>query len=107
MIGSPVYHGSYSSASRNFHDYCPKDEFANPAVGLAVTAGDGSYGPTLEHPRSTVRGVHGHTVPEQVGIRRASGTFDGVALTDADTRRRLDDLATAVVSEARRLLLEA
>lgn len=107
VIGSPVYHGSYSSTFRNFHDYCSKDEFEDTAVGLVATAGGGSYGPTLEHLRSTVRGVHGHTVPEQVGIRGASGKFDGAELTDADIRRRLDDLADAVVAEARRLHPEA
>jgi NAD(P)H-dependent FMN reductase len=107
VIGSPVYHGSYSSTFRNFHDYCSKDEFEDTAVGLVATAGGGSYGPTLEHLRSTVRGVHGHTVPEQVGIRGASGKFDGAELTDADIRRRLDGLADAVVAEARRLHPEA
>jgi NAD(P)H-dependent FMN reductase len=103
VIGSPEYHGLYSSTFRNFHDYCSKDKFAGTAVGLVATAGGRSYGPTLEYLRSTVPGVHGHTVLEQVGIRGASGTFDGAALTDDDTRRRLDDLAAAVVTEARRL----
>ena len=36
VIGSPVYHGSYSSTFRNFHDYCSKDEFADTAVGLVA-----------------------------------------------------------------------
>ncbi|MGQ4556413.1 NAD(P)H-dependent oxidoreductase [Halobellus sp. GM3] len=107
VIGSPVYHGSYSSTFRNFHDYCSKDEYRNTAVGLVATAGGGSYGPALEHLRSTVRGVHGHTVPEQVGIRGASDAFDGETLTDADIRRRLGGLAGAVVDEARRLHPEA
>jgi len=103
VIGSPVYHGSYSSTFRNFHDYCSKDEYEDTAVGLVATAGGGSYGATLEHLRSTVRGVHGHTVPEQVGIRGASRKFDGGTLTDPDARRRLEELGEAVVSEARRL----
>ncbi|MFC6873880.1 NADPH-dependent FMN reductase [Halobellus marinus] len=103
VIGSPVYHGSYSSTFRNFHDYCSKDDFSDTAVGLVATAGGGSYGPALEHLRSTVRGVHGHTVPEQVGIRGASRKFDGETLTDRDLRQRLDELAAAVVAEARRL----
>ncbi|WP_435183847.1 NADPH-dependent FMN reductase [Halobellus sp. EA9] len=103
VIGSPVYHGSYSSTFRNFHDYCSKDEFRDTAVGLVATAGGGSYGATLEHMRSTVRGVHGHTVPEQVGIRNASSKYDGDDLTDDDTRRRLEELGAAVLAEARRL----
>jgi len=103
LIGSPVYHGSYSSTFRNFHDYCSKDEFRDTAVGLVATAGGGSYGATLEHMRSTVRGVHGHTVPEQVGIRNASSKYDGDDLTDDDTRRRLEELGEAVLAEAQRL----
>ncbi|MFB6091358.1 MAG: NADPH-dependent FMN reductase [Halobellus sp.] len=103
VLGSPVYHGSYSSTFRNFHDYCSKDDYRDTAVGLVATAGGGSYGATLEHMRSTVRGVHGHTVPEQVGIRNASRKYDGDTLTDADARRRLEELGEAVVEEARRL----
>ncbi|MFD1685244.1 NADPH-dependent FMN reductase [Halobellus litoreus] len=103
VLGSPVYHGSYSSTFRNFHDYCSKDDYRNTAVGLVATAGGGSYGPTLEHMRSTVRGVYGHTVPEQVGVRNASKKYDGDRLADADTRRRLEELGVAVVEEARRL----
>jgi NAD(P)H-dependent FMN reductase len=77
LLGSPVYHGSYSSTFRNFHDYCSFDEYEDTVVGLLATAGGGSYGATLEHMRSTVRGVHGWVVPHQVGIRGASSEFDG------------------------------
>mgnify|MGYP000185734059 FL=1 len=107
LIGSPVYHGSYSSTFRNFHDYCSKDDYRDTAVGLVVTAGGGSYGPTLDHLRSTVRGVYGHTVPEQVGVRNASSKYDGDRLTDDGIRRRLGELSEAVVAEVRRLHPEA
>ncbi|SFR35570.1 NAD(P)H-dependent FMN reductase [Halogeometricum rufum] len=103
VVGSPVYHGSYSSTWRNFHDYCSKDEFEDTAVGLVATAGGGSYGATLEHMRSTIRGVHGRVVPEQVGVRGAYNVYDGDELTDEDVRRRLVSLAESVVEEARRL----
>lgn len=103
VVGSPVYHGSYSSTFRNFHDYCSKDEFEDTAVGLVATAGGGSYGATLEHMRSTIRGVHGRVVPEQVGVRGAYNVYDGDELTDEDVRRRLVSLAESVVEEARRL----
>ncbi|WP_394354564.1 NADPH-dependent FMN reductase [Halobellus ruber] len=107
VVGSPVYHGSYSSTFRNFHDYRPTTEYEDTAVGLVATAGGGSHGATLEHLRSTVRGVHGHIVPEQVGLRGSSGRFNGETLTDPDTRRRLEALGEAVVAEARRLHPEA
>jgi azobenzene reductase len=75
-LGTPVYHGSYSGALKNFHDYCGFDEYEDTTVGLLATAGGGSYGSTLDHLRITVRGVHGWVLPHQVGIRGASGEFE-------------------------------
>lgn len=113
LVGSPVYHGSYSSTFRNFHDWCSFDEYEDTVVGLLTCAGGGSYASTLEHLRSTVRGVHGHVVPHQVGIRSAYDKFeddpdghDGRAFADdqADLRERTEKLGAEVVAEARRLM---
>lgn len=75
ILGSPVYHGSYSAAFRNFHDYCGFDEYEETVVGLLVAAGGGTIASTLGDMRNTVRGVHGWTVPLEVGVRNASGQF--------------------------------
>lgn len=103
IIGSPVYHGSYGSAWRNFHDYCSFDDFENTAVGLIASAGGGSYASTLEHMRSTVRGVHGWVVPRQVGIRNASSKIQDDTVVDQAIADRLDDLARQVTRHAARL----
>jgi len=104
VLGSPVYHGSYSSAFRNFHDYCSFDEFEDTAVGLLATAGGGSYGVTLDHMRSTVRGVHGWVVPHQVGVGGASGAFDDDGeFHDDDLRERTEKLGRVVTEHAERL----
>lgn len=76
LVCSPVYHGSYSSAFRSFHDWCSFDEYEETMVGLFAVAGGGSYGGTLEHMRSTIRGVHGWVAPLQVGIRGARNKFE-------------------------------
>ena len=76
LLGTPVYHGSYSSTFRSFHDWCSFDEYEDTVVGLVASAGGGSYEGTLEHMRATVRGVHGWTVPLQVGIRNARSRFE-------------------------------
>jgi len=109
LLGSPVYHGSLSGALKNFHDHCGWDEYEDTVVGLVAIAGGGSYASTLDHMRATVRGVHGHVVPEQVGIRSASGKFtpdptaiDDRAITDPDIEDRLHDLGEAVVRDAHR-----
>jgi NAD(P)H-dependent FMN reductase len=103
IIGSPVYHGSYSSTFRNFHDYCSFDEYEDTVVGLLATAGGGSYGSTLDHMRVTVRGVHGTVVPHQVGIRKAYEKIDDGAFVDADLQERTETLGREVVRYAERL----
>ena len=106
-LGTPVYHGSYSGALKNFHDYCGWDEYEDTTVGLLATAGGGSYGSTLEHLRMTVRGVHGWVLPHQVGIRKASEQFevdssaiDGRAFVDPDLQARVCRLGEQLVQYA-------
>jgi NAD(P)H-dependent FMN reductase len=100
LVGSPVYHGSYSSTLKNFHDYCSKSEYEDTAVGLVAVAGGGSYGPALEHMRGTVRNVHGWVVPEQVGVRRARAKFDDGVPVDGDVAARLASLTRQVLRQA-------
>ncbi|RDI71669.1 NADPH-dependent FMN reductase [Halopelagius longus] len=106
VLGSPVYHGSYSSTFRNFHDYCNFDDYEDTAVGLVAVAGGGSYGATLEHMRSTVRGVHGYVVPQQVGIRKGYEKFESGELVDEDIEERLVSLGKAVFEHAAKLNCE-
>ena len=106
-LGTPVYHGSYSGALKNFHDYCGFDEYEETTVGLLATAGGGSYGSTLDHLRITVRGVHGWVLPHQVGLRNASSQFeadpdavDGRRFRDPDLRDRVEKLGRDLVEYA-------
>jgi NAD(P)H-dependent FMN reductase len=103
VVGSPVYHGSYSSTFRNFHDYCGWDEYEDTVAGILVTAGGGTIASTMDHLRITLRGVHAHVVPAQVGVRNASDKFadDGTVLDD-DIADRIDGVAEDVVAAARR-----
>jgi azobenzene reductase len=114
ILGSPVYHGSYSGAIRNFHDYCSFDEYEDTVVGLLATAGGGSFASTLDHLRITVRGVHGRVIPHQVGIRNASDQFvadagapDGRAFVDDALRKRVERLGRDLVEAARRFDAQA
>ncbi|NKE34666.1 NAD(P)H-dependent oxidoreductase [Natronococcus sp. JC468] len=106
-LGTPVYHGSYSGALKNFHDYCGFDEYEDTTVGLLATAGGGSYGSTLDHLRITVRGVHGWVLPHQVGIRGASSAFepdpeaiDGRAFVDGKLEERTRKLGRMLAEYA-------
>ncbi len=106
-LGTPVYHGSYSGALKNFHDYCGFDEYEDTTVGLLATAGGGSYGSTLDHLRITVRGVHGWVLPHQVGLRGASEKFeshpdaiDGRRFRDPALRKRVEKLGRMLTEYA-------
>lgn len=100
VLGSPVYHGSYSSAFRNVHDYCGFDEFEDTTVGLLAVAGGGSYASTLDHMRITVRGVHGWVLPHQVGIRKAYEQFENGEFVDDDLEERTRKLGTQATKYA-------
>ncbi|SEW18001.1 NADPH-dependent FMN reductase [Halobacterium jilantaiense] len=103
IVGSPVYHGSYSSTFRNFHDYCSFDEYEDTVVGILVVAGGGTIASTMDHMRITLRGVHADVIPGQVGIRNASDNFDDDGtVADPDIADRIDDVAEDVVAAARR-----
>ena len=98
LIGSPVYHGSYSSAFRSIHDWCGFDEYENTVAGLLVVAGGEAYAGALNHMRVTVRWLHGWTMPHQVGIPAAYEKFedrdepgDGIG-GDAELRFVDDDI---------------
>ncbi len=39
VLGTPMYHGSYSSALKNALDYCGFDEFEDKTVGLLGVSG--------------------------------------------------------------------
>jgi NAD(P)H-dependent FMN reductase len=100
LLGSPVYHGSYSATLKDALDYCGRDEFEGTTVGLLAVAGGGSYASTLDHLRVVVRSVRGWTVPHQVGIRGASGEFDGDELVDEDLAERVRRLGREVTRYA-------
>jgi len=104
LLGSPVYHSSYSSAFKNLHDYCSYDEFEDTVVGLLVVAGGDAYAQALDHLRSTIRGVHGWVLPHQVGIPDVYDQFesdpdaiDGRAFVDPATEERVRQLGELLV----------
>ncbi|MFC4450758.1 NADPH-dependent FMN reductase [Halorussus aquaticus] len=100
ILGSPVYHGSYSSAFRNVHDYCGFDEYEDTTVGLLATAGGGSFASTLDHMRITARGVHAWVLPHQVGIRNARDKIEDGEIIDEDIADRVRKLGQQAVEYA-------
>jgi len=101
ILGTPVYHGSYSSALKNALDYCGFDEFEDTTVGLLCVAGGSFPTTTLDHLRSVARAVNAWVVPHQVAIPRAREAFDGDDLREEDVAERVDTLGRRMVEYAR------
>ena len=100
LLGTPSYHGSYSSVLKTALDYCGFDEFENTTVGLLCVAGGSFPTTTLDHLRSVARAVNAWVVPHQVAIPRAREVFDGQNLHDEDVAERVDTLGRRMVEYA-------
>ncbi len=101
ILGTPVYHGSYSSALKNALDYCGFDEFDETTVGLLCVSGGSFPTTTLDHLRSVARAVNAWVVPHQVAIPRAREAFgEDEALDDGDVAERVDTLGRRMVEYA-------
>jgi NAD(P)H-dependent FMN reductase len=110
LLGTPVYHGSYSGVLKNALDYCGFDEFEEKTVGLLGVAG-GSFPVTaLDHLRSVCRALNCWVLPHQAAVPRAykhvthdaggDGDGDGGRITDDDLEERVRVLGRRVVQYA-------
>lgn len=101
LLGTPMYHGSYSGVLKNALDYVGFDEFEGKTVGLLAVAG-GSFPVTaLEHLRSVCRALNAWVLPHQVAIPRASRAFDDEgAVVDSGIEERTLVLGRRVVQFA-------
>lgn len=76
LLGTPVYHGSFTGVVKNALDHCGFDEFESTTVGLLAVAG-GSFPVTaLDHLRSVCRALNAWVLPHQVAVPRASGAIE-------------------------------
>lgn len=100
LLGTPVYHGSYSSPLKTALDYSGFEEFEGKTVGLVAVSGGGFPTPALEHLRSVVRALNAWTVPLEVGVPNSHETFEDGGVSDGKLRDRLEELGTEVVRYA-------
>ncbi|AZQ14435.1 NADPH-dependent FMN reductase [Halorubrum sp. PV6] len=82
LLGTPVYHGSYSSALKAALDYCGFEEFEDETVGLLAVAGGGFPVTALEHLRSVCRALNAWVIPHQVAVPRAHAQFEAGDVVD-------------------------
>lgn len=93
ILGTPVYHGSYSGVLKNALDLMGFREFEGSIWGLLGVAG-GSTGAMvpLTNLRTVGRSLHAWVVPDEVSIPNADRHFDddGVCTDQAITDRMLE-----------------
>jgi NAD(P)H-dependent FMN reductase len=100
LLGSPMYHGSYSSPMKTALDYCGFDEFEHKTVGLLAVSG-GSFPVTaVEHLRSVCRALNAWTLPYQAAVPNSSSRFEDGEFVDDDLRERVATLGERVVQYA-------
>lgn len=100
VLGTPSYHGSYSSVLKNALDYCGFDEFEDTTVGLLCVAGGAFPTTPLEHLRSVCRALNAWVIPHQAGLPNVSSRFEGAELTDESLAERVDVLGRRAVEYA-------
>lgn len=101
LLGTPMYHGSYSNVLKNVLDYSGFDEFEHTTVGLLAVSG-GSFPITaLDHLRSVCRALDAWVLPHEAAVPRASSAFEDGSLTDEKTEERVKVLGTRAVQYAR------
>jgi NAD(P)H-dependent FMN reductase len=100
LLGTPSYHGSYSSVLKTALDYCGFDEFENTTVGLLSVSG-GSFPITpLDHLRSVARALNAWVIPHQAAIPRVSNKFENGELADEGSVERVATLGQRAVEYA-------
>ncbi|SEO73174.1 NAD(P)H-dependent FMN reductase [Halogranum amylolyticum] len=101
VLGTPMYHGSYSGVLKNALDYCGFEEFEGKTVGLLAVSG-GSFPVTaLDHLRSVCRALNAWVIPHQAAIPRAHSAFDDDgAFRDESTEERVLTLGRRAVGFA-------
>lgn len=73
VLGTPVYHGSYSSPLKTILDYSGFDEFRDVTVGLVAVSGGAFPITALDHLRSVLRSLNAWVLPFQAAVPNSKG----------------------------------
>lgn len=104
VLGTPLYHGSYSGVLKNALDSLAYDDFRDKPVALVANGANSraTMALALEHLRMVVRALRGYTIQSQVGTHKDDYREDpeGYILISQDIKDRcellVDELVTLV-----------
>ncbi|MFC6798735.1 MULTISPECIES: NADPH-dependent FMN reductase [unclassified Haladaptatus] len=97
ILGTPMYHGSYSSPLKTILDYAGFDEFDDKTVGLLAVSGGRFPTTALEHLRSVGRSLGAWVLPHQAAIPGVRNQFYDEEFVDEDMEKRVRTLGRRVV----------
>lgn len=100
VLGTPMYHGSFSSPLKTALDYSGFDEFEDKTVGLVAVSGGSFPTPALEHLRAVMRAFDAWPLPLDVAIPNSSTQVEDEILVDSSIRDRIQRLGTELVEYA-------
>ena len=100
LLGTPMYHGSYSGVLKNAMDYCGFDEFEDTTVGLLAVSGGSFPTGALEHLRLVCRAVNAWVLPHQAAIPTVREKFENGDIVDESIAERVDTLGRRAVEYA-------
>ena len=100
ILGTPMYHGSYSSPLKTALDYSGFDEFENKTVGLLAVAGGSFPTSALDHLRLICRALNAWVLPHQVAIPRARMAIEDGEFVEQSLEERVAVLGRRMVQYA-------
>ncbi|WP_265111871.1 NADPH-dependent FMN reductase [Halosolutus halophilus] len=100
VLGTPMYHGSYSSPLKTALDYCGFDEFADKTVGLLAVSGGAFPVTALDHLRSVCRALNAWVIPHEAAIPNASAAIEDGEFVDPKLEERVATLGRRAVQYA-------
>jgi NAD(P)H-dependent FMN reductase len=100
VLGTPMYHGSFSGVLKNALDHCGFDEFEGKTVGILGVSGGAFPVTALEHLRSVCRALNAWVLPYQAAVPNSHAAFVDGEFRDEDLRERVVTLGRRTVEYA-------